>query len=243
MPPPATTADGSDARSALVRVPELAVHIETGLRARARPERAAGEKAYLKSSLEHYGTSVPAVRAAVLEVIRPLRLGHDEVIALAEALWATPVHEHRQAAVEVLEFHVDDLRAADIVVLERLLRESRTWALSDSLAASVVGPLVEREPSLVATLDRWSTDEDFWLRRAAMLALLLALRRGEGDFELFGRYADAMLDDKEFFIRKAIGWALRSYAYTDADWVRRFVDQHRESLSGLSIREATKHLG
>ena len=63
MPPPATTADGSDARSALVRVPELAVHIETGLRARARPERAAGEKAYLKSSLEHYGTSVPAVKS------------------------------------------------------------------------------------------------------------------------------------------------------------------------------------
>jgi 3-methyladenine DNA glycosylase AlkD len=242
MPPPATTADGSDARSALVRVPELAVHIETGLRARARPERAAGEKAYLKSSLEHYGTSVPAVRAAVLEVIRPLRLGHDEVIALAEALWATPVHEHRQAAVEVLEFHVDDLRAADIVVLERLLRESRTWALSDSLAASVVGPLVEREPSLVATLDRWSTDEDFWLRRAAMLALLLALRRGEGDFELFGRYADAMLDDKEFFIRKAIGWVLRDTARKRPGLVFDWLLPRARRASGVTFREAVKPL-
>mgnify|MGYP002355790498 FL=1 len=66
----------------------------------------------------------------------------------------------------VLEHHAGALCAADIVVLEQMLRESRTWALSDSLAASVVGPLVEREPSLVTTLDRWSTDEDFWLRRA-----------------------------------------------------------------------------
>ena len=142
----------------------------------------------------------------------------------------------------MLEHHADALCAADIVVLEQMLRESRTWALSDSLAASVVGPLVEREPSLVTTLDRWSTDEDFWLRRAAMLALLLALRRGEGDFELFGRYADAMLDDKEFFIRKAIGWALRDYARTDPQWVRQFVDDREQTLSALSTREARKHL-
>ncbi|MFP5415483.1 MAG: DNA alkylation repair protein [Actinomycetes bacterium] len=235
-------AEDGGVRPAMIAVPDLVARIDAGLRARARPERAAGEKAYLKSSLDHYGTSVPGVRAAVLEVLRPLHIDHDRAVALAEALWANPVHEHRQAAVEVLEAHVDDLHARDIEVLERILREARTWALSDNLAASVVGPLVEREPSLVATLDRWSTDDDFWIRRASLLASLLALRRGAGDFDRFGRYADAMLDEKEFFIRKAIGWVLRDTARKRPvlvfDWLLPRVGR----ASGVTFREAIKPL-
>ena len=90
----------------------------------------------------------------------------------------------------------------DIELVERLIRESKTWALVDTLAVSVTGGLIERDPSLCDVLDRWSTDDDFWIRRASMLALLGPLRRGEGDFERFARYADAMLEEKEFFIRK-----------------------------------------
>ena len=224
----------------MTQIPDVVDHIDAGLRDRAKPERAAGEKAYLKSSLDHYGASVPAVRAAVLEVIKPLDLDHDDVVALVEQLWEAPVHERRQAAVEVLEAHVGDLRADDIVLLERLLRESRTWALVDSLAASVVGPLVEREPTLAATLDRWATDDDFWIRRSAMLALLLALRRGEGDFDRFGRYADAMLDEKEFFIRKAIGWVLRDTARKRPDLVFGWLLPRASRASGVTLREAIK---
>ena len=226
----------------MTQITDLVDRIDAGLRERAVPERAAGEKAYLKSALDHYGTSVPAVRAAVLEVIRPLDLIHDDVVALVEQLWAAPVHERRQAAVEVLQAHVGDLRADDIALLERLLRESRTWALVDSLAASVVGPLVEREPTLAASLDRWATDGDFWIRRSAMLALLLALRRGEGDFERFGRYADAMLDEKEFFIRKAIGWVLRDTARKRPDLVFGWLLPRASRASGVTLREAIKPL-
>ncbi len=226
----------------MTQIPDVVDRIDAGLRERAKPERAAGEKAYLKSALDHYGTSVPAVRAAVLEVIRPLDLIHDDVVALVEQLWAAPVHERRQAAVEVLQAHVGDLRADDIALLERLLRESRTWALVDSLAASVVGPLVEREPTLAASLDRWATDGDFWIRRSAMLALLLALRRGEGDFERFGRYADAMLDEKEFFIRKAIGWVLRDTARKRPDLVFGWLLPRASRASGVTLREAIKPL-
>ena len=220
----------------------LAAQIDAGLRARARPERAAGEKAYLKSSLEHYGTSMPAIRSAVLEVVERGGLAHEDLVALVEDLWAVPVHERRAAAVEVMEAHPGVLRADDIVLLERLLRECRTWALVDGLAASVVGPLVEREPSLGATLDRWAADEDFWIRRSALLALLLALRRGEGDFERFGRYADAMLAEKEFFIRKAIGWVLRDTARKRPDLVFEWRLPRAARASGLTVREAVKHL-
>ena len=220
----------------------LAARIDAELRLRARPERAAAEKAYLKSELEHYGTSMPAIRAAVLGVLGRGPRPHDQVVALVEELWRLPVHERRAAAVEVLEAHGDALRASDAALLERLLRESRTWALVDGLAASVIGPLVEREPSLGAVLDRWAVDDDFWIRRSALLALLLPLRRGAGDFERFGRYADAMLTEKEFFIRKAIGWVLRDTARRRPSLVFDWLLPRAGRASGVTVREAVKPL-
>ena len=106
-------------------------------------------------------------------------------------------------------------------MIERMLRTARTWALVDTLAEHVMGGLVERYPELTATLDRWAGDDDFWLRRSAMLALLRPLRRGDGDFDRFSRYADRMLEEKEFFIRKAIGWILRDTAKRQAQPGRR----------------------
>ena len=129
-----------------------------------------------------------------------------------------------------------------MVLLERLLRESRTWALVDGLAASVGGPLVERAPGAAAVLDRWAVDDDFWIRRAALLASLESLRRGEGDFERFGKYADAMLDEKEFFIRKAIGWVLRDTARKRPDMVFGWLLPRATRASGVTLREACKPL-
>src|SRR5262245_46971502 len=116
------------------------------------------------------------------------------------------------AAVELLGIYHERLRSQDIVFLEHLLRASYTWALVDPLAMSITGRLAERHPELGVVLDRWANDQDFWIRRAALLALLVPLRRGEGDFERLAKYADAMLGDKEFFVRKAIGWVLRDTA-------------------------------
>jgi 3-methyladenine DNA glycosylase AlkD len=107
------------------------------------------------------------------------------------------------ASVELLDLNCDRLGPGDAALLERLLRESHTWARVDGLAASVVGPLVERHIELGAMLDRWAADRDVWMRRSAMLALLISLREGRGDFDRGGRYADAMLHEREFFIRKA----------------------------------------
>ena len=92
------------------------------------------------------------------------------LVDLVEALWIEPVHERRMVAVELLDLYVDRLRPDDAELLERLLRESRTWALVDGLAASVVGRLVERYDEMGTVLDRWAGDDDFWLRRSALLA-------------------------------------------------------------------------
>jgi 3-methyladenine DNA glycosylase AlkD len=224
-------------------VGQLAEHIDIALRDQGVPGRAEHEKAYLRSELAHYGTSVPAVRSVAKEVAsQHPGLSRDDLVALVGALWAAPVHERRMAAIELLGIYHDRLRVEDIVLLERLLRESRTWALVDPLAASVVGRLAERYPQLGAALDRWACDQDFWIRRAAMLALLPALRRGDGDFERFAGYADVMLDDQEFFIRKAIGWVLRDTARKRPDLVYAWLLPRASRASGVTLREAIKPL-
>ena len=221
----------------------LVAEIDAELRSSGTAERAEHEKAYLKSDLAHYGTSVPAIRSVAKAVRRRAPdLGHDELVALVLALWAAPVHERRMVAVELLELYSDRLVADDMAVLEQLLREARTWALVDGLAASVVGPLLERDAEAAAVLDRWAVDEDFWIRRSALLALLVALRRGEGDFERFSRYADAMLGEREFFIRKAIGWVLRDTARKRPDMIYDWLLPRAARASGVTLREAVKPL-
>ena len=102
---------------------------------------------------------------------------------------------------------------------------------------------MQRDPTgCAAALDRWSVDEDFWLRRTSLLALLPGLRRGEGDFERFGRYADGMLEEKEFFIRKAIGWVLRDTGRKRPELVADWLAPRVGRMAGLTLREAVKHL-
>jgi 3-methyladenine DNA glycosylase AlkD len=106
----------------------------------------------------------------------------------------------------------------------------------------VIGRLLQREPKLLPKLRRWAKDSDFWVRRTALLAQLEALRHGGGDFELFAELASPMLGEKEFFIRKAIGWVLREVSKQRPELVRDFFVEHGARASGLSLREGTKYL-
>jgi 3-methyladenine DNA glycosylase AlkD len=219
---------------------ELADSIEAELRALGDPERAQQERAYLKSDLEFLGMPVASVRKAAR---RHRDLGHEAVIDLVEALWSVPLFERRLAAVEVLTDRRDLLVPADIGLVERLLRDSRTWALVDPLAVYVAGSLAAAYPGeLSGTLDRWVEDDDFWVRRAALLALLVPLRDGQGDSDRFFRYADGLLDETEFFIRKAIGWVLRDMSRRRPELVRDWLETRAHRASGVTMREAVKYL-
>lgn len=222
---------------------ELARRIEAALGRQADAARAEGAKRYLKSDLDFIGVTTPEFRRAIkVELAASAPLDRPTLLAVVAALWAPPVFELKAAAVELLDMKGTLLDAADLALVERLLRESRTWALVDNLAAHVAGGLVERFPLLGKTLDRWATDGDFWVRRAAMLALLLPLRRGGGEFKRFARYADAMLDEKEFFIRKAIGWVLREVSKKRPALVVEWLAPRVRRASGVTMREALRYL-
>lgn len=228
-------------RTALARE---AAAIEASLAVLGKKARAEGSKAYLKSDLRFLGNDLASVRHQAQQ----WRLAHagadiDELFALTETLWRRDVFELRIFALILLVGCVDDLEPRHLDVLEQLLRNSHTWALVDEIAPRLVGPLLVEHPGKVGrVIDRWAKDEDFWIRRAALLSLLLPIRRGEGDWRRFIRYADPLLEDREFFIRKAIGWLLREGAKRTPDRVVAFVGPRSARLSGLTFREATRRL-
>lgn len=238
--------------------------IVTELDAHRDPERAAAQARYLKSSLRHLGVVVPEVRRTVRGALRSARdagavLAPAVRAAAVRRLWAEPVHEHRLAAVELLVAERARLDpVADLPLIEELLRGCRTWALLDPLAASVAGPCLDALDALgadgrrgadgrgggdgTAVLERWIADADFWMRRAALLAHLEALRRGGGDFERFGRLADRVLDEREFFVRKAIGWVLRDTGRRRPELVAAWARPRWARMSGVTRREVAKVL-
>jgi 3-methyladenine DNA glycosylase AlkD len=217
--------------------------IAAELRAAGSAERAVRERAYLKSDLEFFGVPVPVTRAAIRSWCRARpALGHDELVAVAAALWQPPVFDCRMAAEMLLELNPALLGLGDVPLIERMLREARTWALVDGLAADLMGGVVERYPALTEVLDGWAADGDFWIRRSALLALLAPLRRGGGDFGRFSRYADQMLTEKEFFIRKAIGWVLRETAKKRPALVAEWLAPRIRQVSGVTLCEALKPL-
>jgi len=218
----------------------VADRIEAELRAVGTQARAEGSKRYLKSDLDFVGATVGQVRAEVKWAAGSL--DRAALLAVVDALWADPVFERRLAAALLLEARSDLLEPADLGVLEHLIRDSRTWALVDVLAGSVAGLLLIRHPDAAAELDRWAADDDFWIRRSALLALMTPMKRAGHPLDRFLGYADAMLDEKELFVRKAIGWVLREEGKRRPGEVLAWLATRTDRASGVTMREAVKYL-
>lgn len=209
-------------------------------------ERAVAERAYLKSDLEFYGTSVPNMRTVVKRFLRVHRdLSHDQLIETCLALWVADgevaIHEHRAAAVLLLDERPALLSIDDLPTLEHFIRESKTWAYVDTLAGHVVARLASADPDVLDVLDRWVADDDFWIRRSAVLALSDLLRGGRELPRLFA-YADTLLPEKEFFIRKVLGWVARDTGRRYPDDVSAWLRRNQAGMNGVTIREAVKYL-
>jgi 3-methyladenine DNA glycosylase AlkD len=220
-----------------------AARLEARLREIGTPERAISEKQYLKSDLDFLGVTVWQNRAQVKAMVADIgAVDHDQLIALADELWSEGIFDRRMAATILLDLRSGLLDTEDLPFLEGLLRDSHTWALVDGLAGDVVGSILAAdEEGTSAVLDRWASDADFWIRRSALLAWLQPLRRG-APLDRFLSYADAMLDEKEFFIRKAIGWVLREVGKRRPEEVAAWLAPRTHRASGVTMREAVKYL-
>ena len=217
--------------------------IESALRAQADPEQAVPMRAYMLNQFEFLGIRAGPRREA-LKALPKFTGDPDELLALVAALWRLPEREFRYAAVDLLAKHHKRL---DLAALPRIVQWVQTdawWDTVDGLAG-VVGDIVlkakSRDADAQSVMDAWLVHPNLWVRRVAMLHQLGW--REHTDQERLFRYALTLAGETDFFIRKAMGWALRDHARTEPDAVRQFLSQHAEQLSGLTRREAGKHLG
>ena len=223
-----------------VDVRKAAEDIVAELRPLGSAERAAQEKRYLKSELDFLGVTLPDIRRVVTAAARQ----HPDVDPRAWALqlWEGSVWERRAAAVELLKARVKELGTEDLAMIEALIRQAAGWALVDTLAAHVAGYIAVNHDGAWRTIDRWARDEDFWVRRAALLSLLQGIGHNQPDTARLDAYAIPMLREKEFFIRKAIGWVLRELSKKQPAYVTEWTAQHAHEMSGVTFREAVRHL-
>lgn len=220
----------------------LIASVTDGLLAASNPDRAPQMQAYMKSAMPFLGVGLPAVRAVVKSAARAHPPGSvDELDATARTLWRAATHrEHRYAAAALTGHRLANGAPALLPLYEEMIVTGAWWDHVDAVAPRLRQLLLASPAETRPLLLTWSTAPDRWLRRSSIIAQLGAKART--DIDLLTTVIDANADHCDFFVRKAIGWALRDYARTDPDWVRRFVAARVGTLSGLSRREATKHL-
>lgn len=199
--------------------------------------RAPAMRAYMRDQFEFLGIATPERRSALRSIIRELRdAGAPELIGLAQELWQLPEREYQYAALDIMAANWKSFSAAELPHLMALVRQKSWWDSVDGLAG-IIGDILRGEHD---GMDEALAHGDFWVRRIALLHQLGW--RGRTDQERLFRYALACAHEREFFIQKAIGWALRDYARHAPDAVRAFLAGPGADLPALSLREAAKHL-
>jgi 3-methyladenine DNA glycosylase AlkD len=205
------------------------------------PERAAPMAAYMRDQFPFLGLPGPRQKELARSVVAGLpRPSEPDLRAIAVGCWALPEREYQYFACDLLRRHARLLSPGFLGVARTLVSTKSWWDTVDALAAHVVGRLVAQHPALAGDMDEWVRDEDMWIARTAILHQLRFGPATDAD-RLFG-YCLLRAGHKDFFIRKAIGWALREYGKTAPDEVRSFVAAHRAELAPLSVREALKNL-
>jgi len=208
----------------------------------ADPERALGMVAYMKELFPFFGIQTPQRRLLTRPWLAAIGRTPEaqDLLGIAESLWKCPQRECQYAAVDMLVKHAKRFKPQHEGRLAALICKKSWWDTVDLLAAHVYGKLAQDSEAVRRTLDGYAEHENLWLRRVAILYQLHYAE--QTDLERLTTILEANLDHPDFFIRKAMGWALRQYARTDADWVKRWLQAHGDAVPALTRREAGKHL-
>jgi len=237
---------------------DLVLTVRSALAAAADPDRAPGMQAYMKSAMPYLGIAAPTLRSVLRPILNEHPLPDEETWqATVLELWdGARFREERYAALAVARHrhHREHQQVHTLDLYEHLVRTGAWWDLVDETAGHLVRDLLLHHRQQVTPVMRsWAVSDDLWVRRSAIICQVGA--RDQCDQALLAAVVEDNLDGstrttpalsphgREFFIRKAVGWALRDHARTAPDWVLGFVSAHKAQLSGLSRREALKHLG
>ena len=213
-------------------------------------KRAEGEKKYLKSPWKFYGVTVPQRHKIVKEWFKKHnKLLLNEICELAESLWDSSWHEEKSLAIEILQLVSGRLTVKQMPLVSKMINEATGWDHLDEIAIHVVGAMIDNDKATLKYLPKWAKSKNFWVRRASLLSQILQFRRKSGNKKLFFEIIVPMFDEgvhwskeERFFVRKAIGWALREIANVEPEMAFKFIKRYKYKMSGLTFREALRKL-
>jgi len=221
---------------------ELTDWLQRELTALADPVNAIPMAAYMKTDMPFYGIKRPLrkpIERAMKKRFPPK--DRDAWEAAVRGIWALEHREEKYCALTYARAFPAHHLPDSMPLFEDLIRQGAWWDLVDEVAVQLVGRAVQRHrETLTPTLKAWIKDDDVWIRRTAIICQIK--HKAETDVPLLLDFCTRRADEKSFWIRKGIGWALRELSKTDPDTVRAFLAKHGEALSGLSRREASKRL-
>ena len=219
--------------------------LRTELARAGDPKKTAAMQAYMKSAMPYWGVQTPAQRAITRRLFTAHRFASASAWrAACLKIWRSAKYrEERYAAIELTgcKYYRDWQTPDTLPMYEEMIVTGAWWDYVDAIASARLGPLLRRYPApMRKKMLLWSRSRNLWKRRSAILCQLSF--KTETDLDLLYAVIDPSLESKEFFLQKAIGWALRQYAWTDPREVRRYVRANASRLSALSKREALKNI-
>ncbi|BBM38337.1 DNA alkylation repair protein [Leptotrichia hofstadii] len=202
-------------------------------------EQAQRMSKYMLNKFEYIGIKTPERREIFKNFFKEYKNGEKIDWEFVNKCWENKCREFQYIAADYLKNMKDKLTIDDIPKFKQLILEKSWWDTIDNLDMTI-GALALKDSNVNKILLEWSLDENIWLRRIAIDHQLL--RKEKTDIELLEKILKNNLEQTEFFINKAIGWALRDYSKTNPEWVKTFIEKNRENMAKLSIKEASKYL-
>jgi 3-methyladenine DNA glycosylase AlkD len=220
--------------------------LRAALQAAADPAKSPTMQAYMKSAMPYHGATLPEVRVVCKHLFSQIALPSAEAWrALVLTFWREATHrEERYAAIHLAgDRRADAFQTLDALPMyEEMIVSGAWWDYVDEIATHRIGLLLRRFPeAMCATMLAWSRSDDLWKRRSSIICQTTF--KADTDLDLLYACIEPSLASREFFLRKAIGWALRQHARIDPDEIVHYVAAHEDQLSGLSKREALKRIG
>lgn len=202
-------------------------------------EQARQMSKYMLNKFEYIGIKTPGRRKIFKNFFKEYKNEEKINWEFVNKCWENKYREFQYIATDYLKNMKDKLTIDDIPNLKQLILKKSWWDTIDNLDMTI-GALALKDSNVNKILLEWSLDENIWLRRAAIDHQLL--RKEKTNTELLEKILKNNLGQNEFFINKAIGWALRDYSKTNPEWVKNFIEENKEKMAKLSIKEASKYL-
>lgn len=207
----------------------------------ANPARAIQQAAYLKHNGKFFGLPKPLVDVCILSVYKThIITSEQELIVIITLLWQKEQREFHYTAMTLAYKYKKLWSTRMLSIFESMIRSQPWWDTADTIASRLVGSLIQKYPELITQMDLWIKDDFLWIRRSALLSQLFF--KEKTDYDRLFAYIKLTAHEKDFFIRKAIGWVLRQYSKTNSLAIKEFINDNKYQLSTLSIKEGSKYI-